>query len=177
MGADDAVHIHNDLIQTDEYGISRILASFLQQHEFDVIFGGFFSVDHGSGQVAIRLARLLGIPHISAITALEANQDHLLVTRDAEGDTEAIEVNMPVLLTAQQGLNEPRYPSLPGIMKAKKKPFRDLTLSDLRISAADISPKTQRTALSLPQQRTAGIILQGTLSEQTSQLVKLLSLK
>lgn len=66
------------------------------------------------------------------------------IERDVEGDTEVIETSLPVLVTAQQGLNEPRYPSLPGIMKAKKKPLEELELDDLDLEEDDVEAKTKQ---------------------------------
>lgn len=171
MGADEAVLISDERIQTDEFGISVALAAYLSKKSADLILGGNFSVDQGSGQVAVRLAHLLNLPHVSSITKLDITNEKALVLRDAEGDTETIEVALPALFTAQQGLNEPRYPSLPGIMKAKKKPFQQLGLDELGLSEEDIASRTERSSLTLPPQRNAGQILQGELEEQVSELV------
>ncbi|AZS15786.1 electron transfer flavoprotein subunit beta/FixA family protein [Paenibacillus lutimineralis] len=174
MGADEAVLIQNDDSESDEFTISSLLAAYFRDQAFDLILGGYFSVDNGAGQTAVRLARLLDIPHASAITHLQITSNHATVNRDAEGDTETIEIRLPALFTAQQGLNEPRYPSLPGIMKAKKKPFLTLEQQQLNGIEAEIAPKTVRTALSLPAERKSGRILQGTIQEQTVELVHLL---
>jgi electron transfer flavoprotein beta subunit len=174
MGADEAVLISDDRIGSDEFGVSKVLAAFFGKQSYDLILGGNFSIDNGSGQVAVRLALLLNIPHTSSITKLDVNGGQAVVWRDAEGDTETVEVVLPALFTAQQGLNDPRYPSLPGIMKAKKKPFQQLGLDDIGVMEADIAPKTQRESLSLPPERKAGQILQGDLSAQAAQLVNLL---
>jgi electron transfer flavoprotein beta subunit len=174
MGADEAVLISDDRIGSDEFGVSQVLAAFFGKQSYDLILGGNFSIDNGSGQVAVRLAQLLNIPHTSSITKLDVNGSQAVVWRDAEGDTETVEVALPALFTAQQGLNDPRYPSLPGIMKAKKKPFQQLGLDDIGVMEAAIAPKTQRESLSLPPERKAGQILQGDLSAQAAELVNLL---
>lgn len=174
MGADEAVRIATEAIDTDEYGISRLLAAFLQTLNYDLILGGNFSVDNGAGQVAVRIAKLLALPHVSSITELAVNGDRATVMRDAEGDAETLELTLPAVMTAQQGLNEPRYPSLPGIMKAKKKPFRELSLTDLGLSEDEIAPKTERLGLSLPPARQAGKLLAGSPAEQAAELVRLL---
>ena len=132
MGADEAVLISDERIMGDEFEVAEILAHYLRGQPVDLALGGNFSVDNGAGQVAIRLASLLGLPHVASITKLEIADGKAVVHRDAEGDIEVIEVPLPALFTAQQGLNEPRYPSLPGIMKAKKKPFQHLTLDDIK---------------------------------------------
>ncbi|MEC0239721.1 electron transfer flavoprotein subunit beta/FixA family protein [Paenibacillus dokdonensis] len=174
MGADEAVLIGNDGLTTDEYTVSRLLAAYLGQQSFDLILGGNFSVDSGGGQVAVRLAQLLDIPHTSSITKLAINGQQAVVDRDAEGDTETLEVSLPAVFTAQQGLNEPRYPSLPGIMKAKKKPFHRMSIGDLGLSDSDAAAKTKRISLSLPPKREAGRILQGDHAQQAAELVNLL---
>lgn len=174
MGADEAVLVCDERIPADEYSISSVLSAYFAGQSYDLILGGNFSVDNGAGQVAIRLAGLLGVPHVSSITSLALSDRNAKAERDAEGDLELIEISLPALFTAQQGLNEPRYPSLPGIMKAKKKPFRQLTLDDLGITPEQLAPKTIRIDLSLPPARAAGRILQGELPEQAAELVRML---
>lgn len=174
MGADDAVLITDERIPSDEFSVSKVLAAYLEKQSYDLILGGNFSVDSGGGQVAVRVARLLDIPHTSSITKLEINGTQAAAQRDAEGDTESLIVTLPAVFTAQQGLNEPRYPSLPGIMKAKKKPFQTLNLDDVGISEADLAARTKRVSLTLPPARKAGQILKGDLPQQTAELVQLL---
>ncbi|OPH47290.1 electron transfer flavoprotein subunit beta [Paenibacillus ferrarius] len=173
MGADEAVLISDERIQGDEFEVAEILASYLRGQSYDLLLGGNFSVDNGAGQVAIRLASLLGLPHAASITKLEITGSQALAHRDAEGDIEVLELPLPALFTAQQGLNEPRYPSLPGIMKAKKKPFQHLTLDDIEGAASAVA-KTVRTELTLPPERKAGRILKGELAAQVSELVHVL---
>lgn len=174
MGADDAVLISDERIPDDEYAVSKVLHTYLSSEHVDLILGGNFSVDRGAGQVAVRLAGLLGIPHAGSITKLSIRGDKAEVHRDAEGDLEVLELTLPALFTAQQGLNEPRYPSLPGIMKAKKKPFKTLTLDDIGITENDVLPATMQSELSLPPARSAGQILKGTPAEVAHELVSLL---
>ncbi|SMF92313.1 electron transfer flavoprotein beta subunit [Paenibacillus uliginis N3/975] len=174
MGADDAVLISDERIPDDEYAVSKVLYTYLSNENADLILGGNFSVDRGSSQVAVRLAEMLGIPHTGSITRLTISGGKAEVHRDAEGDLEVLELPLPALFTAQQGLNEPRYPSLPGIMKAKKKPFKTLTLDDIGISAEDVLPATKQSELSLPPERSAGRILKGDPAEVAHELVSLL---
>ncbi|MEW9698773.1 electron transfer flavoprotein subunit beta [Paenibacillus sp. SI8] len=172
MGADEAVLISDERIQGDEYEIAEIIAAYLREQSFDLLLGGNFSVDNGAGQIAIRLAALLGLPHVASITKLEFADGNATAHRDAEGDVEVVAVPLPALFTAQQGLNEPRYPSLPGIMKAKKKPFQRITLDD--IGATGITAKTKRIDLALPPERRAGRILKGEIAGQVTELVQAL---
>lgn len=154
--------------------MSRAIAAYLSANPCDVILGGNFSVDLGSGQVAIRVARLLNLPHVSAVTSLTVDEGRAAAVRDLDGDVQTIEVALPALFTAQQGLNEPRYPSLPGIMKAKKKPLTVLDLDALKLTTSDIEPRTARTSVELPPARQAGQRLTGTVDEQVQKLADIL---
>ncbi|EGL84117.1 Electron transfer flavoprotein alpha/beta-subunit, partial [Caldalkalibacillus thermarum TA2.A1] len=115
MGADKAILVEDEDLNADEHTIAHILAAIIKEREFDIILGGNVSVDNGAGQVAVRVAELLDIPQVTTITKLDIDGNTAIAERDVEGDVEIVEVSLPALFTAQQGLNEPRYPSLPGI--------------------------------------------------------------
>ncbi|MED2972993.1 electron transfer flavoprotein subunit beta/FixA family protein [Fictibacillus sp. B-59209] len=175
MGADKAVLIDNeDLENSDQYTTSAVLAEFFKDKEYDLILGGNVAIDNGSGQVGPRLAELLGIPQVTTITKIEINGTDVAIERDVEGDVEKIETKLPLLVTAQQGLNEPRYPSLPGIMKAKKKPLETLEIDDLDIDEEDVEAKTKTVEVFLPPKKEAGKILSGEVNDQVKELVSLL---
>ncbi|MFD0672494.1 electron transfer flavoprotein subunit beta/FixA family protein [Cohnella sp. GCM10027633] len=171
MGADEAVWIRAETDGLDEYAASALIASALRQRSCDLAFAGHLSVDNGAGQVAIRVAELLGWPHAGAITACEIDGGVARVTRDAEGDSERWEVPLPAVLTAQQGLNEPRYPALAGIMKAKRKPLAELAPDALGGAAA---ARSERLACEAPPARPAGRKLAGSPREQAAELLELL---
>src|SRR3954466_15063375 len=122
--------------------------------------------------VQMRVVEMLGIPQVTAITNLTIEDGKATLIHDVEGDEETIEVSLPVLVTCQQGLNEPRYPSLPGIMKAKKKPLGTLELDDLDME--DIESLTEVTEIFLPSAKAPGRILEGEMSEQVQELVTIL---
>jgi electron transfer flavoprotein beta subunit len=176
MGADKAVliNIEDDVEDGDQFTTAKILAEYLKDKEADLILGGNVAIDGGSGQVGPRVAEQLGMPYVTTITKLEINGTTATITRDVEGDSEVIETSLPVLVTAQQGLNEPRYPSLPGIMKAKKKPLEELELDDLDLDEDDVEAKTKTIEIYLPPQKEAGKVLQGELADQVKELVNLL---
>ncbi|MCM3730956.1 electron transfer flavoprotein subunit beta/FixA family protein [Fictibacillus nanhaiensis] len=175
MGADQAVLISNeDLDSQDPFTTSSVLAAYFKDKEFDIILGGNVAIDNGTGQVGPRLAELLDIPHVTTITKIEINGTTVNIERDVEGDLEKIETSLPLLVTAQQGLNEPRYPSLPGIMKAKKKPLETLELDDLDIDEDDVEAKTKTVEIYLPPKKEAGKILSGDTADQVKELVSLL---
>jgi electron transfer flavoprotein beta subunit len=173
MGADEAVHITDESLFGDEYTASNVLAAYLKDKQYDIILCGNQAVDDGSGQVAVRLAELLGIPHISTITKLEINGTDVVAHRDAEGDVEVVGGKLPILVTAQQGLNDPRYPSLIGIRKANKKPLANPSASDLNI-AGDIARKTTILETFLPAEKAGGRILEGDNEQRVKELVNLL---
>ncbi|MBL4951189.1 electron transfer flavoprotein subunit beta/FixA family protein [Neobacillus sp. OS1-32] len=176
MGADKAVLINteDDVENGDQFTTAKVLAEYLKDKEADLILGGNVAIDGGSGQVGPRVAELLNIPYVTTITKLEIDGNNVTVTRDVEGDSEVIETSLPLLVTAQQGLNEPRYPSLPGIMKAKKKPLEELELDDLDLDEEDVEAKTKTIEVYLPPKKEAGKVLAGELSDQVKELVHLL---
>jgi electron transfer flavoprotein beta subunit len=176
MGADKAVLINiEELDHVDSFTVASILVKYLEKQEIDLILAGNMTIDGGSAQIGPLVAEGLGLAQVTAITKLEVNERKVLVVRDVEGDVETIEVSLPVLMTAQQGLNEPRYPSLPGIMKAKKKPLEILEFDDLDIDEEDVEAKTSTVEVFLPQVKQAGRRLDGDAHVQVKQLVSLLS--
>ncbi|MGM0864255.1 MAG: electron transfer flavoprotein subunit beta/FixA family protein [Bacillota bacterium] len=176
MGADKAVLINteDDLDHGDQFTTAKILAHYLKEQEVDLILAGNVAIDGGSGQVGPRVAEQLDIPYVTTITKLVIDGGTVTVTRDVEGDSEVIETSLPLLVTAQQGLNEPRYPSLPGIMKAKKKPLDEVELDDIDLDEDEVEAKTKTIEIYLPPKKEAGKVLEGELDAQVSELVSLL---
>lgn len=175
MGADRAVLINTeeDLEEGDQYTTTKILEAFFRNKEIDLIFAGNVAIDEASGQVGPRLATILDIPYITTIVGLKIEGSMVKIEKDVEGDIEKIEASLPILLTCQQGLNEPRYPSLPGIMKARNKPLEELDIDDLGLSE-EVQPKTRTIDVFLPPEKKAGEILEGELEDQVKELVSLL---
>lgn len=178
MGADRAIRLSigddGEEHELDEYTVSQLLYQILKDQPYQLILAGNMAVDDGSGQVGARVAELLGIPQVTTIVKIAIQGDDVMVDRDVEGDTEIIATALPLLVTAQQGLNEPRYPSLQGIMKAKKKPLDVLTLEDLGVTWEEVASKTKKVDTFLPPPKQAGRILKGELQEQVKELVYLL---
>lgn len=176
MGADKAVLINTeyDLEEGDQYTTTKILEAFFQDKEVDLILAGNVAIDEASGQVGPRVAEALGIPFVTTIVDLEIDGDQVKIDKDVEGDVEKVETTLPLLVTCQQGLNEPRYPSLPGIMQAKRKPLDELELMDLDLDEDDVAPKTETVDVFLPPEKEAGRILEGDIEEQVKELVSLL---
>ncbi|WP_085991751.1 electron transfer flavoprotein subunit beta/FixA family protein [Oceanobacillus senegalensis] len=176
MGADKAVLINTeeDLEEGDQYTTAKILEAFFEDKEPDLILAGNVAIDEASGQVGPRVAELIDIPYVTTITDLSIDGDKVKINKDVEGDVEVIETSLPLLVTCQQGLNEPRYPSLPGIMKAKKKPLDEIELDDLDLEEDDVEAKTKTIDIFLPPEKEAGKILEGEIKEQVQELVELL---
>lgn len=174
MGADKAVLVDSGDAELDEYSTAMILAKAIGEIGFDVILGGFRAIDDGSAQVASRVAELLNVPVVNVVTKLEVESTQAVATREIEGGSEVIEVSLPAVFTAQKGLNEPRYPSMKGIMKAKKKPMDKKTLADLGLDANQVAPKVKPISFSLPEARQAGKIIPGEPGEAAAELAKLL---
>lgn len=178
MGADKGIIVDVEDVEEelDEHSIAKIIQATIEEEdlEYDIILCGYMAIDDGSAQVGPRLAELLGIPHISTITKLDIDGDQVTVEKDVEGDVETIETKLPLLVTAQQGLNDPRYPSLQGIMKAKKKPLSRLDLDDLDLDEDEIASKTETIEVFLPPKKEAGKILSGEIPDQVKELVRLL---
>ena len=177
MGADEAVLIDtdDDLDDGDQYTTVKILEKYFEDKEVDLILAGNVAIDEASGQVGPRLAERLNMPFVTTIVGLEIDGGTAKIDKDIEGDLEKIEVSLPVLVTCQQGLNEPRYTSLPGIMKAKKKPLEQLELDDLDLDEDDVEAKTKTISIFLPPKKQAGRILQGEMDERVKELVNLLT--
>lgn len=175
MGVDKAILVTDDkLTGIDELAAAYVLSRVLGTVEFDLLLAGWRAVDDGSAQVAVRVAELLGLPQINVVTKLDVEGDKAVATRDIEGGSEVVEVPLPALITAQKGLNEPRYPTMRGIMQAKKKPFQKLSLSDLGLDAAELAPKVKTLSCFLPAPRAACRMIPGEAAEAAAELCRLL---
>jgi len=181
MGADKGILITDDALDgSDSLANAKAIAAAVKDLEYDLIFTGQRGVDDDMGVVGATVAELLGIPQISLIVKLEAAEDgkSVKVERPIEGETLVIESTLPALVTAQKGLNEPRYASLPGIMKAKKKPLEEKSLADLGLDSAGFGEgarKLKILELTPPPARDAGKIIEGeTPQEKAANLAKLL---
>lgn len=173
MGADEAVLIDDeDLDDGDAWTTAKIIAEYLEDKEPSIILAGNLAIDGGSGQVGPLLAELLGINAVTTITKLAIEDNKASIERDVEGDQEIVEVPLPVLVTCQQGLNEPRYPSLPGIMKAKKKPLETLEIDDLDLE--ELNSLVETIEVFLPEEKPEGRILEGEVQQQVQELIGLL---
>ena len=181
MGADKGILVDDPAITgSDSLGIARVLSAVIKDLDYDIILCGKQGMDNDYGIVGSILAELLGIPQISVVLKLEVSEDASTIKahREVEGGTLVIESPLPALITAQKGLNEPRYASLPGIMKAKKKPLDVKTIADLGLDASQVGEsgaKIQIMQITPPEEREAGKMVEGeTPQEMAANLVQLL---
>lgn len=178
MGADKGVLIQDPAaLDRDGLGSARILAAALKTLPHDLIVAGLRAVDDDNYLVGTAVAEFLGIPNLSMVTRVEAEADQITCQRDIEGGSLTLKAKLPALFTAQRGLNEPRYVSMPGIMKAKKKPIEKKSLADIGMSPDDpaLQPKTRIKRMALPAERGAGKqISEGSPEEKAAELVRLL---
>ncbi|MBI2846232.1 MAG: electron transfer flavoprotein subunit beta/FixA family protein [Chloroflexi bacterium] len=177
MGADEAVHLKDPAFEgLDSFTTAKVLAAALKKTPFDLIWCGWKGVDADQGVVGISLAELLDLPHVSFVTKVEIAPDGKSATleKEIEGGHEVVETNLPALFTAQKGLNEPRYPTLKGIMAVKSKIIQEWSAVDLGVSTAELEPLAEVVGASLPPARKVGRMLSGTPQEMAAELVRLL---
>ncbi|UCF93453.1 MAG: electron transfer flavoprotein subunit beta/FixA family protein [Desulfobacterales bacterium] len=179
MGADKGIHINDPLAEgSDALATAKVLSAALKQIPYDLIIAGQRAVDEDNYQIGAAVAEFLDIPQISLVIEQKIADGKIRCRRVIDGGTVVVEASLPALFTTQRGLNEPRYASLPGIMKAKKKPLEVKTLADLGIDPAGVGKEKRKVkikALSYPPQRQAVKMITGeTASAIAASVVKVL---
>lgn len=175
MGADTGIRIDPGDLPLDGLNSARILAAALKDIPHDLIICGHRAVDDDNHQVGPAVAEFLNLPQISMVIKEEISDNTIRCTTTVEGGTMELEAPLPALITTQRGLNEPRYASLPGIMKAKKKPIDTRSISDLGIESAALSAMVTVKGMQAPVDRQGGKIIQGdSLQAKVTELVRLL---
>jgi electron transfer flavoprotein beta subunit len=165
MGADKAVLLKDDNAR-DSFAVARVLADYLKEISPDVVFFGKQSVDYDDGAVGVMVAEMLGMPSVSVCVKLEITNGKVTAEREIEGGREVVEATLPAVFTAQKGLNEPRYPSLKGIMGAKSKQIEERPVSV-------VAGKTELIKMEKPPAKAGGKIV-GTDASAVPELVRLL---
>ncbi|MBI4161528.1 MAG: electron transfer flavoprotein subunit beta/FixA family protein [Acidobacteria bacterium] len=178
MGADRAVRVWDGCLErADSLGIAAVLAAAVRRAPFDLILLGRQGVGTDHSQVGPMLAEILDLPHVNVVAKLEVGEGALRAHRQVEGAWEVFQAPLPAVVTAQKGLNEPRYASLKGIMAAKKKPLEEIGLEPLGLAAAEVGEAAARVScrkLELPPARPGGRILEGEPERVVPELVRLL---
>jgi electron transfer flavoprotein beta subunit len=166
MGAHEAVHIQTANPNPDPHTTASSLAEVLGGMEYDLILFGKQAVDNDQAQVGLLVAEALGLPAASVVVDLKVDGREIEVEREIEGGHEILRLVMPAVVTAQKGLNEPRYASLKGIMAAKKKPISD-------VEATEKEPLLEVLEMNYPPERPEGRII-GEGVEAVTELMRLL---
>ena len=176
MGADQAIHIQDPALgRADHLGTARALAAGIAPLGADLVLCGKLSTDDNASVVGPALAEYLGLPQATAVTKLELGDGRATAHREVEGAVEVLEVSLPAVVTVERNINEPRYPSLPGIMKAKRTPIAGKTLADLGLSGdAAGTARTEVLGLVPPPKRQAGRLIQGEPEAVVRELIRAL---
>lgn len=172
MGADEGIVVDAPE-NADSFVVAHCLAAAIKaEGGAQIVLAGKLAIDDNASAVPQMLAEILDLPHTSVVSKLTNSADSLLAERDIEGGAkEIVQLTKPALISANKGLNTPRYASLPGIMKAKKKVLKELDLAGLGVSATN---KTKTLSIELPAEKPPAKILAGDSSTQAAQLVQLL---
>jgi len=156
LGADRAILIETDS-EVEPLGVAKLLKAVVEKENPDLIIMGKQAIDGDNNQTGQKLAALLGYPQATFASELSINDGKAEVTREIDGGLQTVSVNLPAIVTTDLRLNEPRYASLPNIMKAKPKPLDVMQASDLGV---DISPRISTLKVTLPPEREAGVIVE-----------------
>ena len=169
MGADRAIlvvaaeDVHQDI---EPLAVAKILAKVVEEEAPGLVLAGKQAIDNDMNATGQMLAALLGWPQATFASEVEIEGDHAVVTREVDGGLQTIRVKMPAIVTVDLRLNEPRYASLPNIMKAKKKPLEEKTAADYGV---DVTPRLEVLKTTEPEGRAAGIIV-GSVDELVEKL-------
>ena len=153
VGADRGIHVKADGI-IEPLAVSKILKAVVEKEKPDLVFMGKQAIDDDCNQTGQMLAALLNWPQATFASKIDVKEKSLEVTREVDEGLETIEVNIPAIVTCDLRLNEPRYASLPNIMKAKKKPLDQMNATDLGV---DTKPRIEQIKVEEPPKRKAGI--------------------
>jgi electron transfer flavoprotein beta subunit len=175
MGADKAVHIRDQAVAAkDPWQIASIIAAYARTEGFDLIFTGMQSQDRGSAQVGVMVAEQLGYACSTTIVSFAWDNGTVTAKRELEGGLKGVvKLKTPALVTCQLGLNVPRYPTLPNIMKAKKKEITVIPVSELQVAEA----LANTVSFYAPTKKGGGIVLEGDVPVLVDQLLGILKEK
>jgi len=161
-GATKGLHVKGETANADSLGIAKVLAAAIKTVPHDIVFFGKQGVGTDNSLVGPMVAELLGYPQVNVVTHLEAGEGKVTAHRELEGAEEILEAATPAVITAQKGLNEPRYASLKGIMAAKKIPIDAKNVTDLGLQESDIyNQRVTIVSLELPAEKSGGRKIDG----------------
>ena len=161
IGADRGIHILSD-IELEPLGVAKILSELCKKEKIDIALLGKQAIDDDFNQTGQKLAALLNWPQATFASKVIIQGNKALVTREVDGGLETLEANIPLVITTDLRLNEPRYASLPNIMKAKKKEILEISVDDLNI---DYKPRLETIKVVNPKERGGSVIMLSDVSE------------
>ncbi|MDP3480961.1 MAG: electron transfer flavoprotein subunit beta/FixA family protein [Desulfoprunum sp.] len=175
MGCDRGFHVADDAAQTkDPLQIAAIIAEYAKGQNFTMIFTGMQSQDRGSAQVGVLVAEMLALPSITTLVGFSYTDGTITAKRELEGGVKGLlTVKAPALCTCQLGLNTPRYPTLPNIMKAKKKELLSVPIQDLLKENA----RQETARMFFPEKKGGGLVLEGDVADLADRLIRILKEK
>ena len=153
MGADRAVHVQTD-VELQPLAVAKLLKALVDREEPRLLILGKQAIDDDCNQVGQMLASLADFPQATCASKVDIADGHAVVNREVDGGLETVKLSLPAVITTDLRLNEPRYVTLPNIMKAKKKPLDTVTPSDLGV---DVTPRVKTLKVAEPPMRKAGV--------------------
>jgi electron transfer flavoprotein beta subunit len=156
LGADRAILVESDSL-LEPLAISKVLTKLVEQEQPDLIILGKQAIDGDNNQTGQMLAAMLDYPQATNASEVSLDENNVTVTREIDGGLQTLKLSKPAIVTTDLRLNEPRYASLPNIMKAKKKELNIMPIADLGV---DVNPRTELLSVELPPSRDAGIIVE-----------------
>ena len=156
LGADRAILVESDFL-LEPLAISKVLSKLVEQEKPDLIILGKQAIDGDNNQTGQMLAAMLNYSQATNASEINLDENNVSVTREIDGGLQTLKLSKPAIVTTDLRLNEPRYASLPNIMKAKKKELNIITIADLGV---DVNPRTELLSVELPPSRDAGIIVE-----------------
>ena len=156
MGAARGLHVASDT-DLEPLAVAKLLKALVERESPELVILGKQAIDDDSNQTGQMLAALLGWPQATFASEIELGDGTAKVIREIDGGLETININLPAIVTTDLRLNEPRYASLPNIMKAKKKPIDELTPEDLGV---DVTPRLETLKVDEPPKREAGVMVE-----------------
>jgi electron transfer flavoprotein beta subunit len=177
MGGDRGLLINSSGHEhTDSLGVAKVLSAAIKAEKADIVFCGKQAIDDDNMHVGTMVAELLGWPHVNVVTKFDLSGTTARVEREVEGgQVEVYDVTLPAIFGAHKSLNTPRYASLPGIMKAKKKPFDLKTPADVGVDPSTLKPKALVKGYRYPSEKPKGKVFAGEPVEvMVEKVVKLL---
>lgn len=178
MGADKSVRVDPGDRVLDGFVISRVLAQVIRDMDYDLVLTGVQADDVNNGMVGIMIAEHLGLPHGAVVTGIEPQGNEATIKVELEGGIDEIsKIRLPALLTIQTGINEPRYVSVMGIRKARKKELRVIKIEELNLQEEELLPRTIIEEVFLPPETEGAEIIEGDPSTVVEKIIRILSEK